>query len=170
MLLKLAKGFRKGFEFLNKKLHLWVGGTLIIGFVLLSTVNVVGRYAFNSPIIGTVEYSELLVVAIVGSIMAFTQTRRRHIYVTMFSSKGPLWWRSGLEAFMFFLGLVAAGLFAWQSVLGAVGAFGAGTELAGVSFFPFRVILTVGFIMLTMVFLFQFIDSLESIRQEMRRS
>ena len=162
MLLRLAKGFRKGFDFLDEKLHLWCGGTLIIVFVLLSTVNVVGRYVFNMPIVGTVEYSELMVVAIVGCIMAYTQAQRRHIYVTMFSSSGPRWWRSGVAVFISLLGLIVAVLFAWQSVLGTIGSFGAGTELAGVSFFPFRVVLTVGFIMLAIVFLLQFIDSLRA--------
>lgn len=59
----------------------WISCGCVFFMMLLTTVDVVLRYIFNSPITGAFEVSEFMMVIIVFFSMAYTQVRKGHVAV-----------------------------------------------------------------------------------------
>ena len=49
----------------------------------LTTVDVVGRYVFNSPITGVFEITEYLVLILIFSFIGYTQSQKSHVAVDL---------------------------------------------------------------------------------------
>ncbi len=68
----------------------WLGAVVLAVMTLMTFVDVVGRYAFNSPIVGAVETTELFMGIIVYLGMAMTTHSRGHISVDLLTTNiGP---------------------------------------------------------------------------------
>lgn len=68
----------------------WLGAVILAIMTVMTFVDVVGRYAFNSPIVGAVETTELFMGVIVYLGMAMTTQSRGHISVDLLTSNvGP---------------------------------------------------------------------------------
>jgi TRAP-type C4-dicarboxylate transport system permease small subunit len=63
------------------KLLLYFGGVLLGVMMLITMVNVVGRYVFNSPIFGQSELVELLQIVSISLAGAYTVIERRHVAI-----------------------------------------------------------------------------------------
>jgi TRAP-type C4-dicarboxylate transport system permease small subunit len=64
----------------------WISVICVFCMMLLTTVDVVLRYIFNSPLLGAYEVSEFMMVIIVFFSMAYTQFRKGHVAVDIFVS------------------------------------------------------------------------------------
>ncbi len=62
---------------------IWIGVALISVIILLVVGNVIGRYGFRHPVLGHVEAVQLLSVALVFFIMAYTEYKNGHIKVNV---------------------------------------------------------------------------------------
>lgn len=62
----------------------WIAGVGLLIMMLLTFVDVIGRYLFHNSIFGTAEYIEILMVFTVFSGLAFITTTNDHITVTIF--------------------------------------------------------------------------------------
>jgi TRAP-type C4-dicarboxylate transport system permease small subunit len=97
----------------NTSLH-YLAGALIVGVVVITVYNVIGRWLFDAPLQGTVELTELAMVGIVYLGMAYAQQQDGHITVDLLYQRlGPRW-RSVLDAFAAIVGVVVVTLIAWR--------------------------------------------------------
>ncbi len=78
--------------------------------MLLVVINVIGRYLFNKPLTGTLEFTESLLVLIIFLSVALTQYDGGHIRVTLLTRRLPRAWARG-----FSIGAMLAGaaFFTW---------------------------------------------------------
>ncbi len=76
----------------------------------LVVVNIVGRYLFNKPLDGTLEFTESLLVVIIFLSLALTQYDGGHIRVTLMTRRLPRAWSRALTVFCMLAGAL---FFTW---------------------------------------------------------
>lgn len=93
---------------------------LLAGLALLTCVDVVARYWFNSPVNGAYELTEMMLCALVFSALPMTTARGEHVEVDLFASMAG----RHLRRFLYALGnaISALVLFALSWRLGVHGA------------------------------------------------
>ena len=71
-----------------------VAAVILLGLVVLTCVDVVGRYFFNSPVVGAVELVRICMAGIIFFSFPLMFLRNDHIIVDLFTifKKGPLAW------------------------------------------------------------------------------
>ncbi|MEJ2726450.1 MAG: TRAP transporter small permease [Deltaproteobacteria bacterium] len=77
-MLKENETLAKGVRLMNSALR-YVCVGLLFFMMALGTVDVIGRYLFNNPILGTLEVFEILLPAIVLLGLGYTQENRGHV-------------------------------------------------------------------------------------------
>jgi TRAP-type C4-dicarboxylate transport system permease small subunit len=98
-------------------------GMMLRGFGLISALstflmmvlvvaNIIGRYLFNKPLTGTLEFTESLLVLIIFLSVALTQYDGGHIRVTLLTRRVP---KALARALTVFSMLTGAAFFAWCS-------------------------------------------------------
>ena len=127
-------------------------------FVMMCLVvaNILGRYLFNAPVTGTLEFTESLLVLIIFLSLALTQYDGGHIRVTLLTRRLPRTWGRALNVFCM---LAGAAFFAWCAY--AAWRFAAQSysfneqEWGTVTFplWPVKFIVFVGILMLAIQFL-----------------
>jgi TRAP-type C4-dicarboxylate transport system permease small subunit len=85
-MVKIAKSLDKGVGLINSALR-YVCMTLLFFMMVLGTCDVMGRYLFNKPILGTYEVFEILLPAIVLLGLGYTQGNNAHIRVELLLSR-----------------------------------------------------------------------------------
>jgi TRAP-type transport system small permease protein len=118
----------------------------LLGFMLLGTANVIGRFVFNSPIIGSIEFSGIMMAGSFLLALASTQARKQHIAVTDLVNRFPPKWRQILEFAALFIGLVLFGLMTWLSSILVKTLWIQGEQIPTVRIpvAPFRILLPLG--------------------------
>ena len=104
-------------KFWIQRLNRWVcyaGMFLILPLMLLTTVDVIGRAAWDRPIPGIVELSSYALDVFILLGLAYTQQVKGHVRVSMLTSRLPPRARLFLEIFVTFLSLFIIVLLAWQ--------------------------------------------------------
>ena len=91
-----------------------VGAVALFAMMLLTTADVVGRYVFNSPIIGAFEITEFLVLILIFSFIAYTQAEKGHISVDLLFSRFPKRARIIIDLVNHSICLVVLALIAWM--------------------------------------------------------
>ncbi len=79
-MVEIAKTLAKGVRLINNGLR-YVCMCLLFFMMVLGTGDVMGRYLFNKPILGTFEIFEILLPAIVLLGLGFTQEKKAHVRV-----------------------------------------------------------------------------------------
>ncbi len=92
-----------------------ISGYVLFFMMLLITVDVTGRYVFSSPIPGTLEFTEFLIVFVVFFSMAYVQLTKRHICVELMTQRLPGKVADGLAVVVLVIAAVFFVLMAWQS-------------------------------------------------------
>lgn len=122
--------------FLEKLLSQIIGGTILMVMMVLVSADVLGRYIFNSPLPGTNELVEFLMVGLFYFTVSHAQALRTHIRVefllTYFSPRLQI----KLDILCHLLGLLIFALIAWQSGRAAFQAWKLGETTFGVILFP----------------------------------
>ena len=77
-MLPISKALAKGTTLINSALK-YICVSLLFFMMVLGTVDVIGRYLFNKPILGTLEVFEILLPAIVLLGLGYTQESRAHV-------------------------------------------------------------------------------------------
>lgn len=139
---------------LTQKLH-FVGLGAILLLMLLTSADVVGRYFFNKPIKGALEVSELTLVVVVWFGVAYAAVRGRHVSIDLVASRLSPRVRRLTAAFNHFLGFVIFSVLAWQGARAAIRAWedGLTTEVLHIPVFPFKFVVPLGALMMSLVFL-----------------
>ena len=97
---------------LGRVLHASFGvlaASLLLAMTALTTLDVVGRYLFNSPVTGAFELTELMLAALIFAGLPLATERDEHVDVDLLDSFLP---PNVLRANVFFATLISAGVLA----------------------------------------------------------
>jgi TRAP-type C4-dicarboxylate transport system permease small subunit len=61
-----------------------VAGTVLFILMMLTTIDVVGRYVFNRPLLGAFEVTEMMLAALIYCGLPLVSQRREHIVIDTF--------------------------------------------------------------------------------------
>ena len=124
-----------------------VAGGLLLAMMFGTVASSLGRYLFSSPIPDLEAITEMLLVAVVFLPMAYTQCRREHIEVTLFTEKLSANATRTLIVLGWVVGIFAFSLLAFAMARGALNALHTGDAYLGVNqivTWPARTIAVVG--------------------------
>ncbi len=134
-------------------LNLSKAAMLVIVFIVVADVTL--RYVFDSPILGSLDLTTLMLVVIIFSGVGYTAHMKRHVTVDVAVSKlGPRT-RAIIESITGIMAAVLLGLIIWSSLLQAnvLRVQTAVTEELRIPLFPFELFLVFGFLLLLLVVL-----------------
>jgi TRAP-type C4-dicarboxylate transport system permease small subunit len=94
----------------------YAGAALLFLMMLLTVCDVIGRYGFNSPIMGTFELTEFMMVCLVFSSLAYTQSQDGHIAVDILVSRFPKSIQEIAKMVNYLITLLVLMLIAWMSI------------------------------------------------------
>jgi len=104
-------------KFWIRRINRWIcyaGMFLILPLMLLTTVDVIGRAAWDRPIPGIVELSSYALDVFILLGLAYTQQVKGHVRVSMLASRMPPRVQIFFEILVTFLSLFIIVLLAWQ--------------------------------------------------------
>lgn len=91
-----------------------VTAALLVAMVLLTTVDVAGRYFFGRPLPGAFEITELAMGAMVFASLPLVTLRRQHVTVDLLANAVPQRWRGVQSAMLELIVAGCTGVVAWQ--------------------------------------------------------
>jgi TRAP-type C4-dicarboxylate transport system permease small subunit len=91
-----------------------IAALTLVAMVLLTCIDVIGRYLLNRPLTGAFELSELAMGALVFSSLPLVTLRRRHVTVDLFDRIVPALWRPAQDAVLDLTAAVCTGVIAWR--------------------------------------------------------
>lgn len=143
----------------------WVNGVAMVALaamMFLTTVDVALRYTINKPIIGSYEMTAYLMVIFVSFAIAETAVERAHVNVDLITQKMRNKPRAILLTITNFLCVVLFATIAWRTFIHAIKAIETGAVSAALSVpeYPFVFLCGVGLVLLTLVFIIQFLESI----------
>lgn len=110
-----------------------VAGAVLVAMMLGTAVSSLGRYLFSWPIPDFEAISEMLLVAVIFLPMAYTQSRREHVEVSLFTDSLSLRARRALVVFGWIVGLLSFSVLAYAMGSGAMRAYASGDSYLGVN-------------------------------------
>ena len=156
-------------HYLERFLNNIVCSIILLGMMLLVTSDVTCRYVFNSPIQGTMEVTEFMMVGLFYLSVAHTQALKAHVRIDILITHFPPKVRLVLEVLVYLLGLVLFALIVWQSSLSAVHDLRVGEVTMGLipfPIFPSKVLVPIGSFILCVRFM---VDIFNSSRKLLKR-
>jgi len=96
-----------------------IGSAAILGMVLLMAANVVLRYVFGSPIKGTVELEEFMLVVVVFLGLAYTAVQKRHVRIDFIVSRFSRGGQAVINSLTSLLSVVLCLLMVWRGAIWA---------------------------------------------------
>ena len=92
------------------------GAAVLFAMMLLTTCDVIGRYFFSAPIMGTFELTEFMMVGLVFFSLAYTQSEKGHIAVDILVDRFPKGIRNVIDIINLTLTLFILVLITWMSI------------------------------------------------------
>jgi len=94
----------------------YVGGLVLFALMLLTAIDVTGRYLFNTPFIGTYEITKFMLASLIFCSLAYTQSRKGHVAVDIFVSGFSPKHRIMIDLINHSISSIVLGAIAWKSV------------------------------------------------------
>ncbi len=168
---KITKAVPKtmpGLEPANK-IMVYVAAVALFGMMMVTTLDVFGRYFLNSPITGAYELVGILLAMAGTWSIGYAQIKKGHIRVDFLWRRFPRRGQLILDTLACFIGLIAFSVLTWR-LIDLAGYFltltkGNATDTLGIPLFPFVVITAIGTGMLALVLLFDLINSLIEVKR-----
>jgi TRAP-type C4-dicarboxylate transport system permease small subunit len=91
-----------------------VGCAALFFMVILTVVDVIGRYVFNAPILGAFEMTEFLVLILVFSFLGYAQAKKSHVTVDILFDRFPGKLKTIVTIFNYLLCIVIIFIIAWM--------------------------------------------------------
>ena len=145
-------------DFLSRKM-VWLSALSVLAVFVLVVVDVVGRYFFNRPVKGSNDIGELILVLIAYFAMAYTQSCKEHVRVTLVWGKLPPKGKLIGDGIAFLFGAVIYALIAWNLGERAwkliAGTYPSSSEspVLGITHIPFVIVAVIGAVVFTLVLL-----------------
>jgi TRAP-type C4-dicarboxylate transport system permease small subunit len=154
----------------TNRVMVYIAAIALVGMMLVTVADVVGRYFFDSPIRGAYELVGFLLVWAGSWGMGYCQIQRGHIRVDFLAQRMPKKTQDILTVLANLLGFIAFSLLTWRVIL-LVKYYlsltkGSHTDTLGIPIFPFVIMLAIGLGMLALVLLFDLIHSFSEVKRK----
>jgi TRAP-type C4-dicarboxylate transport system permease small subunit len=116
---KKAEALTKPAKIANNILA-YVCAGMLFAMMLLGSADVIGRFLFNKPIVGSLEIFEILLPGIVLLALGYTQAAGAHVRVEILLSRLPPRSQASLNFVTRLVALVISILILWRGVLVAL--------------------------------------------------
>jgi TRAP-type transport system small permease protein len=135
----------------------YLGGAVLMGLMFLTVVAVVMRYAFNAPILGAQDVSELSLVVVVFLGLPYCGWTGGHVAVDLISSVVSEQRLRITDALTRFLGAILFVFLAWQTMDQAFDAIelGGASNLVEIPHYPFLLLVAFCSLLYGLVLLMQ---------------
>lgn len=132
-------------EVVTRWLH-YVSGVLVVGLMLMTVTHVLGRWLFNTPVPGSVELTEIGMVAIVFLGLGYAQVRDDHIRVDILYERLGERAKAVVRLFVAVLTIAVLAVLAWRlyDYVGVLEASGRETSALGIPLSPVGLIAVAG--------------------------
>jgi TRAP-type C4-dicarboxylate transport system permease small subunit len=151
----LEKGVRKTNNILNA-----VGVGMLFVLMLQGATDVIGRYLFNKPIIGTMERGQVLLALMVFFGWGYTQIAKAHVNVDLFLRRFRPRAQAVVNFATTFMALALFIVIGWQAVVTA-NRYNEAGELIYVIHWPlgpFQLFVSLGALVLCLVFVLELVQ------------
>jgi TRAP-type C4-dicarboxylate transport system permease small subunit len=143
------------------RISFYIGSGLLFVIMILVTIDVTGRFFFNSPLLGSLEITEFLLAGAVLLGLAYTQDLRGNVDLELFYNRFPKGMQKFCDTLAYFVGIGIFIVVTWE---GAINAFeGWGKNLASdvlrIPAWPFLLFVPVGACLLVLVLFCQLFES-----------
>jgi len=137
-----------------------IGMVVLVLMMLLTVADVFLRFGFNEPILGTVELSEYMMVAVVYLALPLCAVRERNVRVEILAVRLPPKLLAFVDVITCFLSLGILALITWQGFLEFNDMFRVKrvSNMLSVPAYPFHLILAVSSLILCGVLLIKLIQ------------
>ncbi len=98
------------------KVLAWVAAISLTLLLLLIVINVFTRFLFKTPVLGTIELVELLLVVVVLFVLAHTETQKGHVRVELVTSRLSKRVNAIIERIIYFIGTLFFLTLSWQGI------------------------------------------------------
>lgn len=161
---KIVAGLEKFSAMVNGATH-QISKVILFLLMILTTVDVIGRNFFNSPITGTYELTGLGVALMVFFSLGITQMTGEHITIDFLTAKFPVKLRAVINGISFLIIIVLLALTSWQSVeyMKRIMAGNQTTADLSIPLYYFVLIATIGMILFAIAILVDFFKSLQKV-------
>ena len=124
----------------------YLGALALFAMMCLTMADVVGRYLFNAPVLGAFELTEYLVLIMIFSFLAYTQSCGSHVSVDLVVSHLPKKGRIYIELFNHVVCLLLMALIGWMGLERALELKATGEISPNLSIphYPFAIFLVIG--------------------------
>ena len=148
-----------------------VGRGILVMMVLLITIDVILRYFLNRPIKGSYELVEFMLALLVFLGLAYVQTKKGHVSVTLFTGRLSPGQMSVVKSATDLLCLITFSLISWRCMVQAetLRTSGTSSDVLSIPNFPFMWMVVFGSLLLSLIFLIDFIRSLDNIIKNCKR-
>lgn len=145
-----------------------LGCVALVAMMCLTVVDVVGRYAFNSPILGAFEITSFLVSILVFSFLGYAQAEKSHVTVDILVNTFPKNAQSLVKLFNYIVGLFMMILISWKGFEKAFESMEAGDSPMNLSVpdYPFVFFLALGCAVMCIEFLRDILKSIKTIKNK----
>ena len=145
-----------------------VGVVILLAMMMMTVADVIMRYFFRRPIIGSEEISTLLMVCVVFLGIAWCALKDGHISVDIITGKLSKRGRAFLNGFDNILTFALALIIAWRTFLEAVSVkkMDVNSPLLSIPRYPFIFVTAFGFLLLFFAALILFIRNVKSVKNE----
>jgi TRAP-type C4-dicarboxylate transport system permease small subunit len=154
----------------TNRVMVYVAAVTLFGMMMLTVVDVSGRYFFNSPIRGVYELVGFTLVCTGAWGMGYSQIQKGHIRVDFLLKRFSERVQAILTILANLVGLIAFSLLFWRVILLAQYFLnlkkGNATDTLHIPIAPFVVILAVGFGVLALDLLFDLINSIVEAKRQ----
>ena len=163
---RISQRFEKSINIADNILR-YIGVGMLFVLMALGAGDVMGRYVFNRPILGTMEISEALLAGVLFFGWAYTQATRGHVRVNLLLPRFSPRARSITDIVNLSLGLVLFGLIGWQAAKIAIVYWKANRliDVIMVPLAPFQMFVSVGALFLCLEFIVQMLQSVTEMRK-----
>jgi TRAP-type C4-dicarboxylate transport system permease small subunit len=140
----------------------YVGVGFLTLMMLLTVSDVLLRYFFNHPILGSLELTEYMMVPVVYLGLAWCAVRRENIKVDIFIRRLKTRPRAILESITCFLSLIIMVLITWQSFkeTGNMRESYRVSDILHIPAYPFFIVLSLGCLLLCFVLVINLIENI----------
>jgi TRAP-type C4-dicarboxylate transport system permease small subunit len=111
-----------------------VAAAVLLLMMLLTCIDVIGRYFFNQPVPGGFEITEMLLAALIFSGLPLVTLRNEHVTIDVLDSVTPEWVYRIQHVAACLIGVLSTGYLAWRLWLRALNMDAAGETTAQLKF------------------------------------
>ncbi len=145
----------------------FIGSLTMMGLVLLTVADVVLRYFFNSPILGSFELTEFSLILLVFFAIPWGTAQKVNVRVDLLVGTLPTRIRAIFDSITCFISLLVTALFAWYTIPQAkyMMKLGSESDMLEIPLWPFYFVVALGFFLLFFVLIGNLIDFIKEAKK-----